>query len=317
MSEPLSTRPRSRRAWVLIAIVALGLTFGLWLAATVKKSPLTRTFGGRKVPQVLAGRDLPEADERRVTREDDNDAVVRCEFDGEGTPGTLVAMAEGEVLSSGSDLSLRLPPGTWSVYWRADESTAVQLGRLDAEAGDVETCRLGAEGWRVSGTVQNLDGQPLVDTSVYVCGHRARTSDSGTFVGYSQTATCSVRALYQDGILTRRSEPVVVSAFDAREVDLVVDDAPIAGMGIAFRMRARGARVNMIHPGTPAEEAGLEVGDIITSIDGKATAGLSDDAFITLGTGREGSRVVLEVERDGEPRSFSFFRERLDAVDTG
>lgn len=317
MSEPAGSKLRSRRVWILLGSVALLLTFGLWLAATVKKSPLTRTFGGRKLPKVLAGRDLTDPAERRVGREDDNDVVVRCQFDGEGPPGTLVAMGAGDVLSSGSDLSLRLPAGSWSLYWRLDDSSAVQLGRLDAEAGDVETCRLGDEGWRVTGTVQNPDGKPVADTSVTVCGDRVRTSESGAFVGYAAAASCTVRAFYQDGILTRRSEPVVVTAFDARDLDLVVDDAPIAGMGIAFRMRPNGARVNMIHPGTPAEEAGLEVGDLITSIDGEPTAGLTDDAFITLGTGREGSRVVLEVERDGEPRSFSFYRERLDAVDTG
>ncbi|MES2640387.1 MAG: PDZ domain-containing protein [Myxococcota bacterium] len=320
MSEPAGSKLRTRPVWIAVGALLLLLTFGLWLAASVKKSPLTRTFGGRKVPQVLAGRDLGEPDERRVTRQEDDDVVVRCQFDGEGSPGTLVAMGvgDGDVRKSGSDLSLRLPAGAWSIYWRLDESAAVQLGRLDAEPGDVETCTLGAEGWRVTGSVQNLDGKPIAGTSVYVCGQRVYTSEGGAFVGYAGAASCSVRALYQDGILTRRSEPIVVTAFDARGLELVVDDAPIAGMGIAFRMlRDRGARVNMIHPGTPAEEAGLEVGDIITSVDGESTAGLTDDAFITLGTGREGSRVVLEVERDGETRSFSFLRERLDAVDTG
>lgn len=317
MSEPIGSKLRARRAWILVACVALLLTFGLWLAATVKKSPLTRSFGGRKVPRVLAGRDLAEPDERRVTRGDDDDAVVRCQYDGEGAPGALVAMGAGEVLSSGGDLSLRLPPGAWTLYWRLSESNTVQLGSIDAEPGDVETCRLSSEGWRVTGSVHNLDGKPIVDTSVFVCGDRVRTSEGGTFVGYATTPSCSVRALYEDGILRRRSEPIVVSPFDARDLDLVVDDAPIAGMGIAFRMRKRGAYINGVHPGTPAEEAGLDEGDLITSIDGKGTAGLSDDAFMALGTGREGSRVVVEVERDGEPRSFSFVRERLEAVDTG
>lgn len=318
MSEPGRSKLRLRRVWILVAVLALLATFGLWLGATVKKSPLTRSFGGRKVPKVLAGRDLARPDERRESREDQNDAVIRCQFDGDGAPGTLMAMGEdGTVLSSGSDLSLHVPPGSWSVYWQLDDSAAVQLGRLNAEPGDVETCRIGPEGWRVSGSVENLEGKPVADTNVYVCGQRVRTSESGTFVSAAASSTCTVRAYYQDGILRRRSEPVVVTAFDARELELVVDDSAIAGMGIAFLMREHGARVNAVHPGTPAEEAGLQEGDLITAVNGQPTAGLSDDAFITLGTGREGSRVVVDVERDGEPRTFSFHRERLESLDTG
>ncbi len=303
------------RGWILAAIVALLATFALWFAATVEKSPLTRSFGARKVPRVVAGRDSRE-DQRQVVRDEDA-AMIRCQFDGEGSPGTLLAMGEGQALTSGTDLSLGVPTGSWTVYWQSEKRGTVELGRVEPEPGAVETCRLTDAGWRVTGRVANPDGEPLAGTSVFVCGSRVRTSEDGRFVGAARTAPCNVRAVYEDGILTRRSDPITVNAFLARDVDFVVDDAPIAGMGIGFRMAVRGARVNLVHPGTPAEEAGVRVGDVITSIDGEPTPGLTDDAFITLGTGREGSLVTLEVERDGEPLTFTFRRERLDAVDTG
>ncbi|MDP2312366.1 MAG: PDZ domain-containing protein [Pseudomonadota bacterium] len=316
MSAPGDSKPR-RRVWILAAATVLALTFGLWLAATVEKSPFTRSFGGRKLPRVTAGRDQREPEERRVVREGAETATIRCAYDGDGTPGSLVAMGRGDVLSSGEDLSLQVPAGSWTLYWQREGAPAVQLGRLEAEPGDVETCRLGGEGWEVVGAVRNPDGEPVANTSVFVCGARARTDESGAFTASARSGTCTVRAVYQDGLLTRRSAPVVVTAFDARSVELIVDDTPIAGMGIGFRMREDGARITLVHADTPAEEAGLAVGDIIVAIDGEPTAGLSDDAFITLGTGREGSRVDLVVERDGEERTFSFRRERLGDEDTG
>jgi hypothetical protein len=306
-----------RRIWIGVAVVALLLTFGLWLAATVESSPLTRSLGPRKVPKVVAGRDEAVEDDRRVVRTEEDVGVVRCAFEGEGEPGTLAAMGGGDVLTSGSDLTLRLPAGTWTIIWQSPERGALPLGKVDAEPGEVATCTLSERGWALSGTVRNLEGQGVPGTFVYACGSRTRTDASGAFVGLGRAGECAVRAVYHDGILSRRSDPVVVDAFDGRGIELVVDDTPVAGMGLGFAMVETGARVRMIHPGTPAEEAGLQEGDIIVRIDGQPTAGLSDDAFIAVGTGREGSRIDLEVERGGELRSFSFHRERIEQVDTG
>jgi len=300
-----------------VGVVALLLTFGLWLTATLESSPLTRSLGPRKVPKVVAGRDAAVEEDRRVVREEEDVGVVRCAFDGEGDPGTLAAMGDGEVLTSGSDLTLRLPAGSWSIVWRPTDRNPLALGSVEAEPGEVATCTLTPNGWALSGTVRNLEGQPVADTFVYACGARTKTDSGGAFVSRGRAGSCAVRAVHRDGILSRRSDPVVVSAFDARGIELVVDDTPVAGMGLGFDMVDAGARIRMVHPGTPAEEAGLLEGDLIVRIDGQPTAGLSDDAFIALGTGREGSRIDLEVERGGERRSFSFHRERIEQVDTG
>ena len=58
----MTTRPRTRRIAIAAAVVALLGTFGLWLTATVDQSPLKRSFGGRKPPRVLAGRDIRPED---------------------------------------------------------------------------------------------------------------------------------------------------------------------------------------------------------------------------------------------------------------
>ena len=61
-----------------------------------------------------------------------------------------------------------------------------------------------------------------------------------------------------------------------------------------------GCRVGVVGPGTPAEQAGLRVGDVITAIDAAATA----DSFAVhdvLKSTRPGTQVTLDVIRDGSP----------------
>ena len=55
-----------------------------------------------------------------------------------------------------------------------------------------------------------------------------------------------------------------------------------------------------VHPGTPAEQAGLKVGDVVVTFDGKpvaTAAGLTDLVTRTS----PGARVTVEIVRDGKP----------------
>ena len=303
-----------RKGVIIGAIVALALTFALWMAATVDKSPLNREKGRGKKPVVVAGRDLADREVMPVRVEGET-ADIRCSYQGEHGPGTLVAMGTDAV--EGSDLSLVLAPGSWNIMWKPAVGKAVNLGTIDAEAQEVYTCRLTDGGYVVDGTVLGKKGGVAPDVEVNVCGNRVRTDGNGAFRGVAKIRRCIVRATYTDGLLSRRSDPQTIEAFEAHDLEFVVDDSPIAGMGIAFMMRDEGARVTTVHLDTPAEAAGLREGDIIRSIDGTATAGLSNDDFVALGTGEEGSLVTLEIDRDGSSRTISFRRRRLAAEDTG
>jgi serine protease Do len=65
--------------------------------------------------------------------------------------------------------------------------------------------------------------------------------------------------------------------------------------------RARGALVNSVEKGSPAEKAGVEATDIIVSFDGKAVESSSDLPRIVGGT-RPASQVPLEVWHKGATR---------------
>lgn len=62
----------------------------------------------------------------------------------------------------------------------------------------------------------------------------------------------------------------------------------------------KGALVAQIVPGTPAEKAGLKVGDIITTFEGQTIDNASDLPHL-VGFSTPGSKVKLGVIRDGKP----------------
>ena len=93
------------------------------------------------------------------------------------------------------------------------------------------------------------------------------------------------------------------------------------GVGIDGVPRSDGAIVvRQLVLGGPAQLAGLQVGDVITRIDGKATAG-SDfkDLVEHRLRGRAGTPVTLQVKRSGsaKPLSFNLVRRQLAVAGSG
>ncbi len=70
-------------------------------------------------------------------------------------------------------------------------------------------------------------------------------------------------------------------------------------LGIRFIMRERGAEIMEVVPDTPADRAGLQVGDIILKVDGQRVRPSRPLPEILLSY-RPGDRVTLTVEREGE-----------------
>ncbi|MBV9102960.1 MAG: S41 family peptidase [Candidatus Eremiobacteraeota bacterium] len=80
-----------------------------------------------------------------------------------------------------------------------------------------------------------------------------------------------------------------------------LDGGNFSGVGIAIRVDddTKLLRVTDIIPGGPAERAGLQPGDIILTVDGKATKGLTSDEDAKMLRGREGTMVRLVLQRNG------------------
>lgn len=75
----------------------------------------------------------------------------------------------------------------------------------------------------------------------------------------------------------------------------------IVGIGVTFEMGENGANVMSVIPDTPAEKAGIHVGDVIVSADGTEFKGMNSDTVANHIRGEEGTSVKIGIKRDGEP----------------
>lgn len=85
-------------------------------------------------------------------------------------------------------------------------------------------------------------------------------------------------------------------------------DMQFTGIGVHFEMEDEGVRVVSIIAGSPAEEIGLQPGDLIIESDGQSLAGLSANEASSLIKGAEGTAFKIRVQRGTETRSYTITR---------
>jgi serine protease Do len=141
-------------------------------------------------------------------------------------------------------------------------------------------------------------GGPLVDLNGHVIGiNTAIYSRSGGFQGIgfaipARIVSKVVRDLITEGEVIRGYLGVNIQ-------DLTPDLAASFGLD-----SARGVLVTNVQAGTPAEEAGLQVEDIITHFDGEPM-GDADELMNEVASTDPGTPVELRIFRDGERQTVS------------
>ena len=84
-------------------------------------------------------------------------------------------------------------------------------------------------------------------------------------------------------------------------------DGSFEGIGATVELDENGhLRIVRPLPGSPAETAGLRVGDVVISVDGLATRGRDLADIIKQVRGPRGTEVVLTIQRAGEPEPLIF-----------
>ncbi|KGF85963.1 Carboxyl-terminal protease [Prochlorococcus marinus str. EQPAC1] len=88
----------------------------------------------------------------------------------------------------------------------------------------------------------------------------------------------------------------------------------LTGVGIQIAKDNESDSIIIISPieGTPAYEAGIKAKDIILSIDNVSTKGLNIEDAVKLIRGRRGTKVKLEILRNGNSFYKSLLRERIE-----
>ncbi len=108
------------------------------------------------------------------------------------------------------------------------------------------------------------------------------------------------------------ADPDVRRGAEAEGWQTAALDEEIVGIGVEVREHADGLLVVKPLKGSPAAEAGLRSGDVVTAIDGRKIAGLKMTESSDLMKGTAGSRIVLAVTReDGSERSFTIVRRKV------
>lgn len=90
-------------------------------------------------------------------------------------------------------------------------------------------------------------------------------------------------------------------------------DNTYVGIGISVTANDGQPRIVEVYDGTPAQQAGLQGGDLLVNIDGKSVAGMALDEMTTLVRGPAGTSVSIDVQRGDDPtvRTFSVLRAEI------
>ena len=101
-----------------------------------------------------------------------------------------------------------------------------------------------------------------------------------------------------------------------------LEDAANAYVGIGITITVAedesGLEVMEVISGGPAEEAGIQVGDVVVAVEGQRTAGMDTNETRQLVIGKEGTTVKITVSRNGRELTLDVERRQIrTAVATG
>jgi serine protease Do len=140
-------------------------------------------------------------------------------------------------------------------------------------------------------------GGPLIDLHGRIVGINSAISGGAYFVGYGFAVPIDLAMRVVDDLIeyghVRRPR------LGVRVSDVTAVDAAAYGLD-----EVAGADINTVEEGSPADEAGLEIGDVIVALDGEP---VPDATALTtsLAEYEPGDRVTVTVVRDGRRRDFS------------
>lgn len=130
-------------------------------------------------------------------------------------------------------------------------------------------------------------------------GKRFTTDRAGRVTARVEAGVHVLVAERADGMLRTLSEPTTIDAEagSSWDVTLVIPSEETAGVGVSFYPADEGKKIGRVHPGSPAEAAGLRAGDIITAVEGEPADAMDNSEFVAAMTGPVGTKVLFDVLR--------------------
>ena len=149
-------------------------------------------------------------------------------------------------------------------------------------------------------------GGPLFDASGNVVGMNTAMVAGASGVGFAVPIN-----LIKDLLPQLRSRGKVVRAWLGVGIQDLTEE-----LSVELGQRARqGVLVGQVYAGSPAEKGGLEVGDIILSLNGQPVR-KARDLTQRIGVSPPGQKVAIEVLRNGKKRTQHISLDEQDSGDT-
>jgi carboxyl-terminal processing protease len=147
----------------------------------------------------------------------------------------------------------------------------------------------------------NAEASELIEDNYYRPVSQANLTDSSL-----QGMVRGLRRHYRDRFSDYFS-PEMLSRFN-EEIE-----GRFSGIGLSVTGIKDGLRIEQVFKGSPAQRAGIAVGETIVSVDGRSIAGLDSNAATALIKGPEGSEVTVGVRspRDGKTRQMRLTRAQI------
>lgn len=89
-------------------------------------------------------------------------------------------------------------------------------------------------------------------------------------------------------------------------------NSQFSGIGMAVSEDPKGLLVNQVYDKSPAERAGIRIGDRVTKAKGRSLKGLKQQVSVDLIKGPAGSEVTLTYERKGKSTTVTATRATID-----
>jgi carboxyl-terminal processing protease len=113
--------------------------------------------------------------------------------------------------------------------------------------------------------------------------------------------------------LRRRYDDRFSHYFTPSEYERFQQGARLSGVGIAVTEVPQGLRVATVYKRTPAREAGIQAGEVITGVNGESIAGKDADTVTSRIRGPAGTQVTLTIESpDGKSRDVTLTRREVE-----
>ena len=138
---------------------------------------------------------------------------------------------------------------------------------------------------------------------------------TGKFIGETDTTQLEDAAASAMVLATGDRWSYYIPASQLAQVKAQKANAYV-GIGVTINIleEDQGFEVKLIEPDSPAQEGGIQPGDIIVAVDGKRISEIGSETAQNMVSGEENTQVTVTVSRDGQELDITMTRRKIVQV---